>query len=134
MYGERYGGFASRALREEPTVRAGVARMLHEAAEFTGPSRPRGCLVISPAIDCTTPEAESALRDQRDAGLAAIEALVAADTGTGELPRGADARALARFGGACSGGCRGTHATAPRGGTRGGRRARHACLVVRGDN
>ncbi|MGX1881178.1 TetR/AcrR family transcriptional regulator [Streptomyces sp. NPDC055287] len=100
-YGERHGAFASRALREESTARAGIARMLHEAAtEFTDPTHPRGCLVVFSAVNCATPEVEAALRDRRNANLAAIEALVSADIDAGELPRNADARGLARFSGA----------------------------------
>ncbi|MBT2400198.1 hypothetical protein [Streptomyces sp. ISL-100] len=56
-------------------------------------------MLTAPSL-CTTPEVESALRDQRNANLAAIEALIPADIDAGELPRTADARALARFSGA----------------------------------
>ncbi|MFE9599143.1 TetR/AcrR family transcriptional regulator [Streptomyces hokutonensis] len=100
-YGTRYGSFADRALAEEPTARAAVARILREAAaEYTAPGRPHGCLVIHAATNCTTPEVEKSLRARRNANLAAFERRIAADIAAGELPADLDAAALARHAGA----------------------------------
>jgi len=100
-YGTRYGSFADRALAEEPTARAAVARILREAAaEYTAPGRPHGCLVIHAATNCTTPEVEESLRARRNANLAAFERRIAADVAAGELPADLDAAALARHAGA----------------------------------
>ncbi|SEE46097.1 DNA-binding transcriptional regulator, AcrR family [Streptomyces sp. 3213] len=100
-YGTRYGSFADRALAEEPTARAAVARILREAAaEYTAPGRPHGCLVIHAATNCTTPEVEESLRARRNANLAALERRIAADVAAGELPADLDAAALARHAGA----------------------------------
>ncbi|MFJ5775830.1 TetR/AcrR family transcriptional regulator [Streptomyces sp. NPDC093094] len=100
-YGARYGAFPARALAEEPTARAGVERVLREAAvEFTAPGRPHGCLVIHAAINCTTPEVERSLRDRRNANIAAIDSRIAAGVAEGELPGGTDTAALARYTGA----------------------------------
>ncbi|MHC0431694.1 TetR/AcrR family transcriptional regulator [Streptomyces sp. O3] len=100
-YAARYGAFGSRAFDEEPTARAAVARMLREAAsEYTDPGRPRGCLVISAAINCTTAEVEQMLREKRNDNIAAIETRVRADIAAGELPADTDAAALARYSGA----------------------------------
>ncbi|MFE2418317.1 TetR/AcrR family transcriptional regulator [Streptomyces hokutonensis] len=100
-YGTRYGSFADRALAEEPTARAAVARILREAAaEYTAPGRPHGCLVIHAATNCTTPEVEESLRMRRNANLAAFERRIAADIAEGELPADLDAAALARHAGA----------------------------------
>ncbi|MFJ8308729.1 MULTISPECIES: TetR/AcrR family transcriptional regulator [unclassified Streptomyces] len=100
-YGATYGGFAARALAEEATARAGVARMLREAAaEFTDPAHPYGCMVISAAANCTTEAVSAALREQREANVAAIESRIAADIAAGHLPERADARTLARLSGA----------------------------------
>ncbi|MET9802310.1 TetR/AcrR family transcriptional regulator [Streptomyces sp. NPDC006368] len=100
-YAESYGSFGTRALEAEPTARAGIARMLREAAAaYTDPARPRGCLVIAAAINCSTPEVARALRDRRNANLAGMESRIRADIATGRLPPGTDARALARFSGA----------------------------------
>ncbi|QIJ66730.1 TetR/AcrR family transcriptional regulator [Streptomyces sp. JB150] len=101
VYGARYGSFAARALAEEPTARAAVRRLLREAAaEYTAPGRPHGCLVVHAATNCTSPEVEQALRERRNANIAAIESRIRADIATGELPPGTDAAALARHTGA----------------------------------
>ncbi|MGW1955315.1 TetR/AcrR family transcriptional regulator [Streptomyces sp. NPDC001920] len=100
-YGVRYGSFVDRALAEEPTARAAVARILHEAAaEYTDPAHPYGCLVVHAATNCSTPEVEASLRARRNAGIAAIRSRVEADIAAGVLPAGIDAAALARHAGA----------------------------------
>ncbi|GAA3391089.1 TetR/AcrR family transcriptional regulator [Streptomyces roseoviridis] len=100
-YAESYGAFGGRAFAEEPTARAAVGRMLREAAvEYTDPAHPRGCLMISAAINCSTPEVEEALRARRNANLAFFEEHIRRDVESGELPAGTDPVALARFSGA----------------------------------
>ncbi|KMS73829.1 TetR family transcriptional regulator [Streptomyces viridochromogenes] len=100
-YGVRYGSFGDRALAEEPTARAAVARMLHEAAsEYTDPARPHGCLIVHAATNCSTPEVEESLRRRRNANIAAIRSRIEADIATGALPADADTAALARHAGA----------------------------------
>jgi AcrR family transcriptional regulator len=100
VYGHTHGAFAMRALVEEPTVREGVARMLREAAsEYTDPRHPRGCLVISAAINCSPDSAdiEELLRRQRNANVGEIEHRIQADIEKGALPADADPRTLAIF-------------------------------------
>lgn len=100
-YGARYGSFGDRALAEEPTARAGVERMLREAAaEYTAPGRPHGCLVIHAAANCSTAEVEESLRRRRNANIAAIESRIDADVAAGVLPADTDAATLARYAGA----------------------------------
>ncbi|MER7516135.1 TetR/AcrR family transcriptional regulator [Streptomyces sp. NPDC126499] len=100
-YAQSYGAFGGRAFAEEPTARAAVGRMLREAAvEYTDPAHPRGCLMISAAINCSTPEVEEALRTRRNANLAFFEERIRRDVESGELPAGTDPGALARFSGA----------------------------------
>ncbi|MFF7069134.1 TetR/AcrR family transcriptional regulator [Streptomyces pseudovenezuelae] len=100
-YGVRYGSFGDRALAEEPTARAAVARMLREAAvAYTDPGHPHGCLVVHAATNCSTPEVEESLRERRNANIAAFESRIRADIAAGELPAGTDAAALARCTGA----------------------------------
>jgi AcrR family transcriptional regulator len=100
-YGATYGSFAERALAEEPTARAGVERMLREAAAaYTEPGHPHGCLVIHAAVNCSTPEVEAALRERRNANIAAFESRIKADVAAGVLPQDTDAAALARHAGA----------------------------------
>ncbi|MER6524912.1 TetR/AcrR family transcriptional regulator [Streptomyces sp. NPDC001508] len=97
VYDGTYGSFAQRALREEPTARAAVERLLREAAaEFTDPGHPHGCLVVHAATNCTTPEVEEDLRRQRNANIAAIESRIRADVADGELAPDTDVTALAR--------------------------------------
>jgi AcrR family transcriptional regulator len=100
-YVRSHGSFGARALDAGPTARAGIGRMLREAAsEFTDPAHPRGCLVISAAANCATPDVADSLRDRRNANLAGMEARIREDVEAGLLPAGTDARALARFSGA----------------------------------
>ncbi|MFE0510263.1 TetR/AcrR family transcriptional regulator [Streptomyces sp. NPDC058964] len=101
VYAGSYGAFARRALDEEATARAGVERLLREAAtEFTDPGHPHGCLVVHAATNCTNPEVEDALRRQRNANIVAIESRIRADVAAGELPPDTDTAALARHAGA----------------------------------
>ncbi|WP_405777299.1 TetR/AcrR family transcriptional regulator [Streptomyces sp. NBC_00859] len=101
VYASTYGSYSVRALREEPTARAGIARLLREsAAELTDPAHPRGCLVISAAANCSTAEVEQGLRERRNASVADFESRIRADMASGELPPGVDAGTLARFSGA----------------------------------
>ncbi|MFJ9337864.1 TetR/AcrR family transcriptional regulator [Streptomyces sp. NPDC101733] len=101
VYGDRYADFAAVALAEEPTARAAVGRVLREAADvYTDPAHPPGCMVISAAVNTTSQEVAEALRERRDANLAAFESRIRADLAAGLLPAGTDARALARYAGA----------------------------------
>ncbi|MYV66919.1 TetR family transcriptional regulator [Streptomyces sp. SID2131] len=96
-----HGAYGGRAFAEEPTARDAVGRMLREAAGlFTESGHPRGCLVISAATNCSTPEVEEALRDRRNANLAFFEDRIRRDVESGGLPAGTDPGALARFSGA----------------------------------
>ncbi|MGD3105653.1 TetR/AcrR family transcriptional regulator [Streptomyces sp. YGL11-2] len=99
-YGRLYGGFISRAIAEEPTARRGIERALREAAvEYTVSGRPRGCLVISAALNTTPASAEVAasLREMRQRNVREMERAIRADIATGELPAGTDARGLAEY-------------------------------------
>jgi AcrR family transcriptional regulator len=100
-YATSYGAYGGRAFAEESTARAAIGRLLAEAAElFTESGHPRGCLMISAATNCSTPEVEESLRTRRNANLASFEARIRRDVESGELPADTDARALARFSGA----------------------------------
>jgi TetR/AcrR family transcriptional regulator, copper-responsive repressor len=100
VYQRTHGSFAARALASEPTARSAVARLLREAAsEYTDPAHPRGCMVISAATNCTPDSAdiEQALRDERNANVAAIQQRIQSDIDSGVLPSGTNARSLAVF-------------------------------------
>ncbi|MET7304584.1 TetR/AcrR family transcriptional regulator [Embleya sp. NPDC005575] len=97
-YGRTYHAFMAKALMEEPTLRRGMERLLREAAaEYTRPDRPPGCLVISAAVNCSSPEVEQALRALRTSDVQALQRLISAAIETGELPADADAPSLALF-------------------------------------
>ncbi|MGW6916160.1 TetR/AcrR family transcriptional regulator [Kitasatospora sp. NPDC054939] len=97
-YQDCHGAYATRALAEEPTARAAVARMLHEAAaEATDPEHPWGCLLISSAVNCTTPEVALELRELRERNVRALEARIRADVAAGRERPEADPALLARF-------------------------------------
>jgi AcrR family transcriptional regulator len=98
VYSGTYGAFGDRALAEEPTARAAVARTLREAAAaYTDPARPYGSLVAHAATNCSSPEVARLLRERRAAGIAALESRIGADLAAGRLPCGTDAAALARY-------------------------------------
>ncbi|MEV6248463.1 TetR/AcrR family transcriptional regulator [Streptomyces sp. NPDC051742] len=100
-YAGSYGAYGGRALAEERSAREAIGRMLREAATlFTEPGHPRGCLMISAATNCSTPEVEEALRARRNENLSTFEARIRRDVESGDLPPDVDARALARFSGA----------------------------------
>jgi TetR/AcrR family transcriptional regulator, copper-responsive repressor len=97
-YARDYRGFMARALTEEPTLRRGIARLLREAAgAYTLRGRPRGCLIISAAINCSSGDVQKALRTVRNEGVDQLERVIARSIQAGDLTAGADARALALF-------------------------------------
>jgi AcrR family transcriptional regulator len=99
-YIHTYGAFSDRALAEEPNARHAVERLLGEAAAaYTRPERPRGCLLITAATNCSPQSADIAarLRELRAADTRALEDKIAAAARAGELPADTDAHALATF-------------------------------------
>lgn len=55
LYDAGEGGFATRALAEEPTARQAIERILREAVEtYSRKGRPQGCMVVSAATNCTS--------------------------------------------------------------------------------
>ncbi|WP_419997710.1 TetR/AcrR family transcriptional regulator [Streptomyces boninensis] len=102
VYGHSPNGtFTDRALAEEPTARAAVARILREAAVgYTAAGQPKGCMVVSAGINTTTPEVAAELREMRNGNIGLIAERIQADVDAGMLPADTDAAALARFTGA----------------------------------
>ncbi|WP_238014434.1 TetR/AcrR family transcriptional regulator [Dactylosporangium sp. AC04546] len=97
-YTRQYRAFMQTAIAEEPTLTAGVRRLLHEAAAaVTRPGLPRGCLVISAATNTTSPEVEEGLRKLRTDGVEVLESLIRRAVAAGELPPGTDASGLAHY-------------------------------------
>lgn len=53
-YQSAYGQYTMRALTEEPTARAAVEAMLrNNACAYVEPGRPKGCMVVLAATNCT---------------------------------------------------------------------------------
>ncbi|MEW9553729.1 TetR/AcrR family transcriptional regulator [Nonomuraea sp. NPDC050783] len=99
-YQRTYGAFTTRALAEEPTGRQAIERVLRESAdEYATDEHPRGCLVISAAVNCgpESAEVEELLRDLRKQAKAALKKRIDDDLAAGRLPAGTDTAGLAAF-------------------------------------
>lgn len=100
LYDEGEGGFATRAVAEEPTAARGIERSLREAVEtYTRKGRPQGCMVVSAATNCAAEndnvrEFLADYRRRRTASL--VERLERAVT-EGELRPDTDAQALGDY-------------------------------------
>ncbi|WFE28326.1 TetR/AcrR family transcriptional regulator [Solwaraspora sp. WMMD791] len=99
-YGHTFGAFLGDALREPATAHEAFTRMLREAAvEYTDPSHPAGCLVISAATNVppASADVQQTLREQRNNNVRAFEHRLRDAVRDGELPDGTDVRALAVY-------------------------------------
>jgi AcrR family transcriptional regulator len=99
-YGRTYGDFSNRALAKESTARQAIARMLYEAAaEYTDPSHPPGCLVITAATNVSAKTAGIAerLRGHRNQTVRDVQAKIQADIDAGRLAADTQAAVLGRF-------------------------------------
>ena len=100
LYDAGEGGFATRALEQEPTAHSAIQRILRDAIEtYTRRGRPHGCMVVSAATNCARDNDGirdwlGELRKQRTASL--VERLRRAVT-EGELKPEADAQALGDY-------------------------------------
>lgn len=100
LYDAGEGGFATRALAEEPTAGEAIRRILIEAIDlYTRRDRPGGCMVVAAATNCssaheTIAEWLAQLRRQRTASIVDRLAQAARE---GELPPGTDVQALGDF-------------------------------------
>jgi AcrR family transcriptional regulator len=95
-YERREGGFADRALAEEPTVRQALERMLRDAvAVYTGPE-PRGCMVVGAATNCSADNdaVREWLAQHRKQRTASIAARLRSAVAAGELQQDADVQAV----------------------------------------
>jgi hypothetical protein len=92
------GGFATRALAEEPTARAAIERILREAIEIYT-RKHQGCLVVSAATNYATENKSinewlAAFRRRRTASLVKRLKQAVAER---ELPQETDAKALGDY-------------------------------------
>lgn len=81
-----------------PTAREGMELLLHRLADdYTDPSHPPGCLVISAAVNVADHGVRDALRADRNANKAAIAERIAVDVRAGLLPDEVDPQEVATF-------------------------------------
>jgi len=97
LYESQDGGFADRALAEEPTVARALERLLCEAIElYTRKQGPRGCMVVSSAINCSIENHHVGewLAEHRRARTVSIVKRMKKAARDGELGKGTDPQAL----------------------------------------
>jgi AcrR family transcriptional regulator len=96
-YTSTHGVFVDEAMSAEPTAQRGVARALRTAARhYTRPGQPRGCLVFSAAVNCSSASAdvEEYLRDRRRRNQRQLTKRITQDVTAGLLPADTPARRL----------------------------------------
>ncbi|BBB01420.1 putative TetR family transcriptional regulator [Actinacidiphila reveromycinica] len=98
VYADRYGGYITHALGQEPTARQAITRVLREAAhEHTLPGRPRGCMLLCTVEAAGSTEVADLLRQHRERHIAAFQQRIQADVDAHVLPPETDAAALAHY-------------------------------------
>jgi AcrR family transcriptional regulator len=96
-YQQGMGRLARKALTEEATAQAAIRSLLLGAIKtFADPTKPKGCLVVLGATNCTSESADivQALAEQRRAAENFVRARIAAGQKAGELSDSADVDAL----------------------------------------
>lgn len=100
LYDEGEGGFATRALAEEPTAARAIERSLREAVEtYTRKGRPQGCMVVSAATNCAAENdgVREFLADYRRRRTASLVERLERAVLEGELRPETDAQALGDY-------------------------------------
>ncbi len=100
LYDEGDGGFATRALAEEPSVAPAIERSLREAVEtYTRKGRPQGCMIVSSATNCTADNdnVREFLADYRRCRTTSLVERLERAVTEGELPSDIDAQALGDY-------------------------------------
>lgn len=100
MYASGEGGFATRALAEEPNVFDAFERLLHDAVLlYTRPNHPHGCMIVMAATNYTihNQAVRRRLGTYRRDRAASLQERLKKASENGELKPDADPRALAEF-------------------------------------
>lgn len=100
LYDAEEGGFATRALAEEPTAARAIERSLREAVEtYTRKGRPQGCMVVSAATNCAAENdgVREFLADYRRRRTASLVERLERAVAEGELQPGTDAQVLGDY-------------------------------------
>jgi AcrR family transcriptional regulator len=101
LYRRRRLEAMSRWFEQERTAKAAVRRLLTEAArELSRAGAPRGSMLVLSATQCVAESLQPQIAEQRASVRALLKARIDRGAREGELPRGADTRALADFYGA----------------------------------
>lgn len=100
LYRGTVGAPIVRALTEQPTARAAIEAMLHEAADsFCSGDKPRGCLIVLGAMNCA--RASKTVQDHlhliRVQAPELIRQRLERGVAEGDLPAGLDLAAIAAF-------------------------------------
>lgn len=95
-YEQEEGGFAERALAEEPTAHRAIERTLREAVDVYTRHGARGCMVVSSAANCSPAnhEVRQWLTEHRRRRTASLVERLRDAVAMGELPDGTDVQAL----------------------------------------
>jgi TetR/AcrR family transcriptional regulator, copper-responsive repressor len=99
-YGKGPGGYAARALAEEPTARRAIERLMLEAAEeLSNPCHPAGCMMVMATTNCSVAaeHVQNALAKRRLLGVGLMQQRIQRGIDECELPPETDAGALANF-------------------------------------
>lgn len=99
-YAETYGAPGIKALMTGATTRASIEGMLRAAAEaFTMPGKPGGCMVMLGALSCSRAgrRVQEYMQERRSAVPATIRQRIERGIAAGDLPKSANADALATF-------------------------------------
>lgn len=93
------GGFADRALAEEPTLVDALRRMLRDAIDVYAKPQPRGCMVVASATNCTPghEEIREWLEKCRHERTQSITGAIRAAKAAGELRPDADVQQLGDY-------------------------------------
>jgi AcrR family transcriptional regulator len=100
LYSKTDGAPMARTLTEEPTARASIEGLLCAAADsFSQPGKPRGCLLLLGAINCmpANQSVQNHMRDQRVPRQKLILQRLQRGVTEGDMPAGANLKALAAF-------------------------------------
>ncbi|WP_405705717.1 TetR/AcrR family transcriptional regulator [Streptomyces xanthophaeus] len=96
LYARTYGT----PVPQGPDARSDIAALLrHLAADYTDPSHPPGCLIITAATNCGpgSQDVKARLRAMREGTKASIATRIRSDVDAGLLPAHVDADGLAAF-------------------------------------
>ena len=98
LYGGTAGQPPRRALSDQPTARAAIHAMLRNSAgNLARPAMPHGCLLILADSNASEDSVRDHLCRRRRDLQAGIERRVARGIADGDVPAGADAKAIAAF-------------------------------------